>query len=184
MTSRCARTGPLVLHGDRGYSVKSAKGQASYYYSQPSFAVEGTLTLPQGDVKVRGTAWVDREWSSQPLAEDQSGWTGSRSPSTAAKADGISPARHCRRRYTSATWIAADGTPTPTPTGTRRHAACDQPRHGARRADAVAPDLAGPRARRDGRRTEPAVLDGAAHPLLGRPGACDRQPSRQGHTLR
>ena len=27
--------GPLVLHGNGGYSVKSAKGQASYYYSQP-----------------------------------------------------------------------------------------------------------------------------------------------------
>ena len=27
--------GPLVFHGDKGYSVKSEQGQASYYYSQP-----------------------------------------------------------------------------------------------------------------------------------------------------
>ena len=66
--------GPLVLHGDRGYSVKSAKGQASYYYSQPRFAVEGTITLPNGEIPVRGSAWLDREWSSQPLAQDQAGW--------------------------------------------------------------------------------------------------------------
>jgi len=54
--------GPLVFHGDAGYSVKSAQGQASYYYSQPFYDIEGTLTLPNGDVTVTGTAWLDREW--------------------------------------------------------------------------------------------------------------------------
>ncbi len=67
-------TGPLVLHGDAGYSVKSAAGQASYYYSQPFYDLTGTLTLPAGDVAVTGRAWLDREWSSQPLADDQQGW--------------------------------------------------------------------------------------------------------------
>jgi len=64
----------LIFHGDNGYSVKSADGQASYYYSQPFYAVEGVLTLPEGDVAVTGQAWLDREWSSQPLSEDQTGW--------------------------------------------------------------------------------------------------------------
>ena len=32
--------GPLVLQGDRGYSVKSDQGQASYYYSQPFYRVD------------------------------------------------------------------------------------------------------------------------------------------------
>ena len=36
---------PPVLQGDRGFSVKSERGQASYYYSQPFYAVTGTLTL-------------------------------------------------------------------------------------------------------------------------------------------
>ena len=36
--------GPLVPQGDRGYSVKSDQGQASYYYSQPFYRVAGTLT--------------------------------------------------------------------------------------------------------------------------------------------
>lgn len=66
--------GPLVFHGDGGYSVKSAAGQASYYYSQPFFHIEGTLRLPGGEVPLEGQAWLDREWSSQPLADDQAGW--------------------------------------------------------------------------------------------------------------
>ncbi len=61
--------GPLVLNGADGYSVKSAEGQASYYYSQPFLDIRGTLTLPGGKVEVTGHAWIDREWSSQPLTE-------------------------------------------------------------------------------------------------------------------
>lgn len=64
----------LVLHGDHGYSRKSERGQASYYYSQPFFAVAGTLTLDGRTIDVTGQAWMDREWSSQPLASDQDGW--------------------------------------------------------------------------------------------------------------
>lgn len=71
---RLKAQGPLVFHGRAGFSVKSDQGQASYYYSQPAFDVSGTLTLPTGDVDVSGSAWLDREWSSQPLAEDQDGW--------------------------------------------------------------------------------------------------------------
>ena len=66
--------GPLVFHGDAGYSVKSAGGQASHYYSQPFYTVTGTLALPGGPVEVTGSAWLDREWSSQPLEGDQTGW--------------------------------------------------------------------------------------------------------------
>lgn len=65
---------PLVLQGDGGYSVKSDQGQASYYYSQPFFSARGTLTLDGREIAVTGRAWMDREWSSQPLAPGQSGW--------------------------------------------------------------------------------------------------------------
>ena len=34
--------GPWVLHGQEGYSVKSADGRASHYYSQPFFDISGT----------------------------------------------------------------------------------------------------------------------------------------------
>ncbi|MEM7568181.1 MAG: lipocalin-like domain-containing protein [Pseudomonadota bacterium] len=66
--------GPLVFHGDKGFSVKSTAGQASYYYSQPNYAVTGQLEDPSGPIQVTGRAWLDREWSSKPLAENQTGW--------------------------------------------------------------------------------------------------------------
>jgi predicted secreted hydrolase len=64
----------LVLQGDGGYSRKSEREQASYYYSQPYFAVTGSITVDDKPAEVTGQAWLDREWSSQPLAPDQSGW--------------------------------------------------------------------------------------------------------------
>ncbi|MBD8493758.1 iron ABC transporter permease [Pseudomonas syringae] len=65
---------PLVLQGDQGYSRKSEQGQASYYYSQPFFTVQGQLRIDGQDHSVKGQAWLDREWSSQPLTGDQRGW--------------------------------------------------------------------------------------------------------------
>jgi predicted secreted hydrolase len=65
---------PLVLQGDGGYSRKSLREQASYYYSQPHYRAKGAITIDDKSVDVTGQAWLDREWSSQPLASDQSGW--------------------------------------------------------------------------------------------------------------
>ncbi|MBI5262965.1 MAG: iron ABC transporter permease [Bradyrhizobium sp.] len=65
---------PVVLQGEAGFSRKSERGQASYYYSQPFFRARGSLTLDDKPVEVTGKAWMDREWSSQPLASDQTGW--------------------------------------------------------------------------------------------------------------
>src|SRR6202165_2325797 len=64
----------LVLQGDAGYSRKSERGQASYYFSQPYFKAAGSITIDHKPVQVSGQAWMDREWSSQPLASDQTGW--------------------------------------------------------------------------------------------------------------
>lgn len=65
---------PFVLQGHDGYSAKSDRGQASYYYSQPFFKAAGAITIDDKSVAVTGQAWMDREWSSQPLAPDQTGW--------------------------------------------------------------------------------------------------------------
>jgi predicted secreted hydrolase len=65
---------PLVLQGDAGYSKKSERGQASYYFSQPFYKASGTITIDDKPIQVSGPAWMDREWSSQPLASDQTGW--------------------------------------------------------------------------------------------------------------
>jgi predicted secreted hydrolase len=64
----------LVLEGEAGYSRKSERGQASYYFSQPYFEATGRITIDDKPVEVTGQAWMDREWSSQPLASDQTGW--------------------------------------------------------------------------------------------------------------
>jgi predicted secreted hydrolase len=64
----------LVLQGDAGYSRKSERGQASYYFSQPYFQASGSITIDDKPVEITGQAWMDREWSSQPLASDQTGW--------------------------------------------------------------------------------------------------------------
>lgn len=110
--------GPLVLQGHEGYSVKSASGQASYYYSQPFYSVEGTLNLPQGPVRVTGQAWLDREWSSQPLAEGQTGWDWfSLHMDGGEKLMGFRLRDETAGDYTSATWISADGKATPLPPG-------------------------------------------------------------------
>lgn len=107
---------PLIFHGDNGYSVKSSGDQASYYYSQPFYQIAGTLHLPQGDVAVSGDAWLDREWSSQPLAADQTGWDWfSLSFDDGAKMMGFQ--LRGDETFTAATWIAADGSTTPMPNG-------------------------------------------------------------------
>ncbi|WP_415184650.1 lipocalin-like domain-containing protein [Phaeovulum sp.] len=110
--------GPLVFHGDGGFSVKSALGQASYYYSQPFYAVEGTLQLPDKAITVSGKAWLDREWSSQPLAETQSGWDWfSLSFDGGAKLMGFRLRQSDGTFFTSATWIDATGTTETYPNG-------------------------------------------------------------------
>ncbi|MDF3413114.1 iron ABC transporter permease [Sulfitobacter sp. M57] len=110
--------GPLVFHGDGGYSVKSQQGQASYYYSQPYFDITGTLSLPDGVVAVTGSAWLDREWSSQPLGKMQTGWDWfSLSFDEGAKLMGFQLRQTDGGGYSASTWIAPDGTATALPAG-------------------------------------------------------------------
>jgi predicted secreted hydrolase len=105
---------PFVPQGIEGYSVKSAEGQASHYYSQPFYRVSGSLSLPDGEVAVTGTAWLDREWSSQPLSASQTGWDWfSLALATGERLMGFRLRGDTGDAYTSATWIGTDGTPTP-----------------------------------------------------------------------
>ena len=68
-------TQPLLLQGDAGYSRKGPKpAQASHYYSQPQLAVSGTLTRDGAALPVRGTAWLDHEWSDSLLDPNAVGW--------------------------------------------------------------------------------------------------------------
>ena len=66
---------PIVLQGDAGYSVKGpGYGNASYYYSMTRLNTSGVLTINGDAHEVEGLSWMDREWSTSLLAEDQEGW--------------------------------------------------------------------------------------------------------------
>lgn len=109
---------PFVPQGAHGFSVKSEAGQASHYYSQPFYQIEGVLTLPDGPVKVSGKAWLDREWSSQPLTADQTGWDWvSLHFEGGAKLMGYRLRDKNGGAYTVGTWIDPDGQPEPLTNG-------------------------------------------------------------------
>jgi predicted secreted hydrolase len=103
---------PPVPQGDNGYSVKSEKGQASYYFSQPFYLVDGEIVLHGAPIKVSGRAWMDREWSSQPLAPDQKGWDWfSLHLSSGEKLMLFRLRGVAERSFLAGTWIGADGSP-------------------------------------------------------------------------
>ena len=66
---------PPVLHGVNGLSQKAAgEGRASYYYSLTRMKAEGALTIDGNTEKLHGLAWMDHEFGSNQLGEDQVGW--------------------------------------------------------------------------------------------------------------
>ena len=68
-------TQPPLPQGEQGYSRKGPRpGEASSYYSIPQMAVAGTVTQAGRPQLVRGTAWLDREWSSTYLMPGAVGW--------------------------------------------------------------------------------------------------------------
>lgn len=65
----------IVLQGDNGLSSKSLDGKnASYYYSITRLATGGYIEIGGKKYYVSGLSWLDREWSTSALAEDQAGW--------------------------------------------------------------------------------------------------------------
>jgi predicted secreted hydrolase len=101
---------PVVLQGDAGYSRKSERGQASYYFSQPYFKVAGSVTIDEKSTEVTGQAWMDREWSSQPLASDQTGWDWlSLHLNTSEKLMLFRLRQNDGNDYCSGNWILSDG---------------------------------------------------------------------------
>jgi len=64
-----------VFQGPRGLSQKGPNpGQASYYYSLPTMATRGTITLHGKTFHLTGLTWMDHEFSSNLLADTQTGW--------------------------------------------------------------------------------------------------------------
>ena len=65
----------MVLQGERGWSQKAAGvGNASYYYSYTRLPVTGELRVGETSFNVSGSSWLDREWSTSALSQQQQGW--------------------------------------------------------------------------------------------------------------
>ena len=113
-TLTLSRVGPAVLQGEQGFSVKSAEGQASYYLSLPFLDVTGSIQIGDERFSVEGDAWLDREWSSQPLSADQQGWDWFSLHLDHGDKLMLFRLRHAHSDdYFSGTYIHADGTPEP-----------------------------------------------------------------------
>ncbi len=66
---------PLVLHGKGGFSKKGdSLGQSSHYYSYTRLKAHGTLMFDGLSQEVSGLAWMDHEFGSSILSENQRGW--------------------------------------------------------------------------------------------------------------
>jgi predicted secreted hydrolase len=62
---------PPAIHGTNGVSVKAeGVGYASHYYSMTRLEATGTVN----GQKARGQAWMDHEFGSSALRENQTGW--------------------------------------------------------------------------------------------------------------
>src|SRR5690606_33287288 len=51
-----------------------SEGNASFYYSIPRLRAEGAIRSGGEEFAVRGSAWLDREWSTSALEGDVVGW--------------------------------------------------------------------------------------------------------------
>ena len=64
-----------VIHGRDGISRKAAgEGHASHYISLTRLQASGNLTLDNKNIAVQGSAWMDHEFFSDAMAENESGW--------------------------------------------------------------------------------------------------------------
>ncbi len=66
---------PFVIQGENGVSQKAAGlGRASHYVSFPLLAVDGSVTVGGREFHVSGQSWMDHEWFTHQLQENQTGW--------------------------------------------------------------------------------------------------------------
>lgn len=64
-----------IIHGVRGISQKgNAAGNASHYYSLTRMPTRGTITLGTKTYAVEGESWMDHEFGTSFLEEEQTGW--------------------------------------------------------------------------------------------------------------
>jgi predicted secreted hydrolase len=71
----CRPLKPPVAHGIGGYSLRGKTPEsASCYYSFTRLETFGTVIIGPERIKVKGTAWMDHEFSTPPLEAELAGW--------------------------------------------------------------------------------------------------------------
>jgi predicted secreted hydrolase len=66
---------PPAIHGQNGISVKAVgQGYASHYYSMTRLEAEGTVMVDGKGERATGQVWMDHEFGSAALRENQQGW--------------------------------------------------------------------------------------------------------------
>jgi len=170
---------PLVLQGEAATAASPSAGRRLTQYSQPYFTASGTITLGGRSVAVSGRAWMDREWSSQPLASDQTGWDW-----FSLHLDGGDKVIAFRLRqkdgghYFAGNWIDRAGRSEPLPTAAIAMTPAASPSRRRKVPTAWRLAVAGRGLAIDCTPAQPAELDGHALRLLGRPDPLQRQPRR------
>jgi predicted secreted hydrolase len=109
---------PPVLQGENGLSRKGPEpGNASYYDSLTRLPAAGTVSVEERSFEVRGTAWLDHEWSTSALSEDQVGWDWFSLQLTDARGEPWELMLYRIRRQdgtasptSEGSWVAPDGT--------------------------------------------------------------------------
>ncbi len=72
---RLALEKPPIIHGEEGISRKGVDvGQASHYYSLTRLGTKGLLSIQEKTIEVVGLSWMDHEFGSGKLGDDQVGW--------------------------------------------------------------------------------------------------------------
>ncbi len=66
---------PPIVHGKQGVSRKGESlGQASHYYSLTRLNTQGLIRVDETQFEVTGLTWMDHEFGSGDLGDDQVGW--------------------------------------------------------------------------------------------------------------
>jgi predicted secreted hydrolase len=72
---KLAPSKPEVVHGENGISQKgSAAGNASHYYSLTRLESSGLIDLDGQSFEVSGLSWMDHEFGTSFLDDQQTGW--------------------------------------------------------------------------------------------------------------
>ena len=65
----------VLLQGVDGLSQKGPNDKnASYYYSEPQLKTEGVISVGGKNFDIQGMAWLDHEWSEEPMPPEVVGW--------------------------------------------------------------------------------------------------------------